>query len=103
MKFTIQTPHFDARQDLLNFAEEHIQKLESLNDRIIEAQVCLRLDKSDKRENKNCEIKLALPGNDLFASRQSDTFEDAIQQAITALKHQLERWKTSHEQRAEKI
>lgn len=99
MKLIIQTPHFDAQQKLLTFAEDHVRKLQLINERIIEAHICLKLDKSDKRENKISEIKLVVPGNDLFASKQSISFEDAIQQSVSALKHQLERWETNHEQR----
>lgn len=102
MKLIIQTPHFEAQQKLLAFAEDHVRRLQLVNERIIEAHICLKLDKSDKKENKISEIKLVVPGNDLFASKQSNSFEDAIQQSVSALRRQLERWKTNHEQRAEK-
>jgi ribosome-associated translation inhibitor RaiA len=100
MKLTIQTPHFEPGKQLLNFAEEHIIKLQYISDRIIEAQACLKLDKSDKKENKICEIKLVVPGNDLFALKQGNTFEDAILQAVSALKHQLERWSITYKEHA---
>ncbi|SKC83955.1 HPF/RaiA family ribosome-associated protein [Ohtaekwangia koreensis] len=95
MKIIIQTPDFKARQTLIDFVEEKVGKLESLSDRILEGRVNLKLDNSETGENKICEIKLVIPGHDLFASRQSDTFENAVQQSIDAVKHQLERWKDS--------
>ena len=98
MKHSIQTPHVEASTQLLKFAEEHISKLQSINDRIIEAHACLKIDKSDNRENKICEIKLIVPGNDLFTLKRSDTFEDAILQSVSALKHQLERWSSRGKQ-----
>ena len=91
MKLTIQTPHFDVQEKLLSFAEEHIRKLHLFNDRILEAQVCMKLDKSDRGDNKVCEIKLIVPGNDLFASKRCNSFEDAILKSVSALRHQLER------------
>jgi ribosome-associated translation inhibitor RaiA len=59
----------------------------------------LKLDKSDTKENKICEIKLVIPGQDLFASKQSNTFEDALMQTIEAVKPQVERWKDSKRSR----
>jgi putative sigma-54 modulation protein len=95
----IQTPDFKAAKKVTSFVEAHIAKLEVLNNRIEESRVCLKLDKSDTKENKICEIKLVIPGNDLFAVKRSDTFEDATLQTIEALKHQLHRWKDSRNKR----
>lgn len=58
------------------------------------AQVCLKLEKSDVNDNKICEIRLVVPGNDLFAKRQSATFEDAANEAIDALQQQIKKMKT---------
>jgi putative sigma-54 modulation protein len=51
------------------------------------------LDKSDSRDNKISEIKLLIPGNDLFATKQSTSFEEATTKTIDALKHQVLSWK----------
>jgi putative sigma-54 modulation protein len=95
MKMIIQTPDFKATKTLNDFVEEHVSKLSLLSDRIVESRICLKLDKSATRENKICEIKLFIPGNDLFASKQSNTFENALLETIEAVKHQLARWKSS--------
>ncbi len=89
MKVIIQTPGFKADEKLLDFITRKLEKLEQLNDGILEGDVCLKLDKSDTRENKICEIKLAVPGKDLFAAKQSQSFEEATTKAITALKRQV--------------
>ncbi len=91
----IQTPHFKAQQSLLDFVQQKVEKLELLTDRITESKVFLKLDKSDNRENKICEVMLLIPGNELFASAQCNSFEEAAVKATEALKHQLERWKGS--------
>ena len=98
MKIIIQTPDFTAAQKLTVFVEQSVKKLESFDDRILEARVCLKIETSDSNENKACEIKLALPGNDLFASRQSQTFEEAVRLVIEALRHQIDRKKTVKKQ-----
>lgn len=93
MKTIIETPNFSAKEGLTEYVNKHVGKLETLSDRIIESHVYLKVDKSDTRENKVCEIKLIIPGNDLFASKQAATFEEAVTLTIDALKHQVKRWK----------
>ncbi|ELR71914.1 Ribosome hibernation protein YhbH [Fulvivirga imtechensis AK7] len=96
MKMIIETPNIKARKSLLDFVHEKVGKLEHLSDRIIEARVYLKVDKSDVTKNKVCEVKIVIPGDDLFASTQSNSFEDAVQQTVAALKHRIERWKNSN-------
>jgi putative sigma-54 modulation protein len=89
MEITIQSLHFTSREELNDFVTEKVNKLEHLNDKIGFAKVCLKLDKSNHRDNKVCEIQLGIPGNDLFAKRQCETFEKAISEAVDALKNQI--------------
>lgn len=97
MKIIIQTPDFKATEKLMSFVEQKLDKLDVPNSTIQEARVCLRIDKSDTKENKFCEIRLVIPGNDLFASRQTETFEESVTSTINALKHQLAKGKTERE------
>lgn len=90
MKITIQTPDFKADQKLLDHVTEKVQKLGRFSESIHEAIVTLKLDKSETRENKVCEVRLGIPGNDLFAQKQSKTFEEAAAKTIDALKSQIE-------------
>ena len=98
MKIIIQTPDFTATRKLTHFVEKSVSKLETYEERILEARVCLKTDASDSKENKVCEIKAVIPGNDLFASRQSKTFEESVKLVVDALKHQIERLKTVEKQ-----
>jgi len=95
MRIIIQAPDFKASEALTIFVNDNVGKLANLSNRILESRVFLKLDKSDTRENKICEIKLVIPGQDLFASKQSSSFEDAVVQAIEAVKPQIARWKDS--------
>jgi putative sigma-54 modulation protein len=95
MKIIIQTPDFKADQKLLDLVTEKLEKLGRFSDKIHEASVTLKLDKSDVRENKICEIKLGIPGKDLFAFKQCKTFEEAASKTSEALRSQIEGWKTS--------
>lgn len=91
----IQTPDFKASEKLIDFVTENVEKLNTISERILEGHVLLKVEKSDTNKNKICELKLVIPGNDIFAARQSETFEAAVSEAIEAAKHQMKRWKNS--------
>ena len=93
MTVKIQSIHFDADEKLLRFIEQRVDKLKTYNSDIIDAQVYLRLDKNDGMSNKIAEIKLIIPGNDLFSKKQCKSFEEAIDQAGEALRRQLKKRK----------
>ena len=93
MTVKIQSIHFDADAKLLSFVEAKVGKLNTYSNAIIDGEVFLRLDKSSSHENKVAEIKLLVPGNDLFAKRQCKTFEEATDQAVEALRRQLKKQK----------
>jgi putative sigma-54 modulation protein len=89
MKVTTQSVHFTADQKLLDFIDSKLQKLGTTYDAIIEAEVTLKLDNASNNENKITEIRLHVPGNDLFAKRQCASFEEAADQVIDALRNQI--------------
>ena len=60
MKLKFQSLDFIASQDLTDFIKNKVAKLEYFYDEIIWSEVCLKLDKSDTRENKVCEISLSV-------------------------------------------
>lgn len=97
MEIIIQTPGFKATKKLEKFIDRHLQKLEVMNGEIIEADVCLKTDPSDTNENKICEMRLVISGKDLFAAKQTETFEESVAKAVRALKHQVARLKTLRE------
>lgn len=93
MQITIQSVHFKASQQLEEFVQEKVEHLSRTNAQIISADVYLKLDNAETGENKVCEIKVLIPGKDLFAKRQCKTFEEATVEAVDALKDQLARKK----------
>jgi putative sigma-54 modulation protein len=93
MTLKIQSVHFDADKKLLEFVQERVDKLTQFYDGIISSDVTLRIDKSDVDANKVAEIKLHIPGNDLFAKKHCKSFEEAIDTSIDALKTQVKRHK----------
>ena len=93
MELTIQSLHFNANQDLNDFVTEKVNKLSHFYDKIESAKVNLILEKSDTTDNKICEVRLAVPGNDLFAKRQCKTFEEATNEVVEALEQQIKKMK----------
>ncbi|MBI4931847.1 MAG: ribosome-associated translation inhibitor RaiA [Bacteroidetes bacterium] len=93
MNIQIHSIHFDADAKLLILINKKVEKLSHFFDAIIGSEVYLKVDKSDNAENKVVEIKLHVPGNDLFVKRQCVTFEEATDECTDALKQQLKKRK----------
>jgi putative sigma-54 modulation protein len=93
MNIKIHSVHFDADSKLLSFIEERVNKLNQFDDKIIGAEVFLRLDKNQNTDNKVTEVRLSISGNDLFAKKQCKSFEEATDQTIEALRRQLTKQK----------
>ena len=93
MKVKINSVHFKADQKLEDFITQKVEKLCSKYSEVINAEVALKLDNTDTPENKIADIRLVLRGDDLYASKQSKTFEESIDTSIDALKKQLEKYK----------
>ena len=93
MKIRVQSIHFTADVKLLDFIQKKADKLDQFFDQIISGDVYLRLEKTEDEANKITEIKLAIPGNDLFAKEQCKSFEEATDKAVESLRRQLEKHK----------
>jgi putative sigma-54 modulation protein len=93
MKIKVQSIHFDADKKLVDFVQKKMDKLETFYDRTVDGEVFLRLN-NEGIDNKTVEIKLNVPGSQLFAKEQAKTFEAATDQATEALKNQLPKFKT---------
>ncbi|HTH58129.1 MAG TPA: ribosome-associated translation inhibitor RaiA [Cyclobacteriaceae bacterium] len=93
MKLQVHSIHFNADVKLIDFIQKKIDKLETYYDRMVDGEVFLRLN-NEGIENKTVEIKLKVPGNQLFAKEQAKSFEEATDLATEALRSQLEKFKT---------
>jgi putative sigma-54 modulation protein len=93
MKVNINSVHFKADRKLLTFIEEKVDKLSVFYDEIIAGDVSLKVSNQPDGDNKITEIRLIVRGYDLFAKKQCNTFEEATDQAVEALRRQLTRHK----------
>jgi putative sigma-54 modulation protein len=93
MNIKINSLRFSPTHKLESFVEGKVQKLDQYYDGIIGAEVFLKLENTQNPENKVAEIRLEIPGNELFAKKQSKSFEESTDNAIDALKKQITRHK----------
>ncbi len=89
MNVKINSVHFKADKKLEAFINEKLDKLQTFFDGVISSEVILKLENSETRDNKIAEVRLNIKGSDLFAKKESTTFEGAIDLAAEALRRQL--------------
>lgn len=93
MDLQVHAVHFDADRKLIDFINKKIGKLELYFDHIILGEVFLRVGNPKEPENKVAEIKLSIPGKELFAKKQCKSFEEATDLACEALRRQVKKHK----------
>ena len=94
MNIKVNSVHFTSDQKLVDFINKKVSKMDTFFEGIITAEVLLKVDKPETANNKIAEIKLSLPATDyLFAKKQADTFEEATDLAVDAIRSQLKKHK----------
>jgi ribosomal subunit interface protein len=89
MQIQILSTHFEADRELLDLVTKKFKRFEKLYSRIERCNVILKHEKDSR--NKKCvvEVRLAVPGKDIFASESGKTYEQAIEQLLDDLKKQV--------------
>ncbi|MDA7854780.1 HPF/RaiA family ribosome-associated protein [Cyclobacteriaceae bacterium] len=93
MKLQIHSIRFDADDKLIDLIKKKLIKLETFYDRIIDGEVFLRIENDESRINKIIEIKLNIPGDQLFAKERARSFEIGADEATEALRRQIKKFK----------
>ena len=94
MKVQIRTVHFEADGKLLAHVNAKIEKLKTFHDKIIGAEIYLKLDNmSQQVRDKVAEIKIHVPGHSHFVKHQSKTFEESFDLAFDSLVSKVKRQK----------
>ena len=93
MKLQIHSVRFDSDYKLIQVIKKKLVKLETFYNRIIDGEVFLRIENDEFRINKIIEIKLNIPGNQLFAKERARTFEIGVDEATEALRRQIKKVK----------
>ncbi len=98
MNLRMHAVHFDADQKLLDYIKKKVEKLETFNRKIVDGEVILRLEKShlNKNEvfsNKVIELKINIPGEQLFTKESSSSFESATDTAVEIMSRLIKKRK----------
>lgn len=94
MEVNVKAIHFDISEKLVDFVNKKLDKMARKYEFISAADVNLTLVKPESAMNKEAAVKFVISGSpDLFASKTADTFEEAVDLALDALKTQLEKIK----------
>jgi putative sigma-54 modulation protein len=80
-------------KDLKEFVDDKIASLDKFYDKVVDAEVFLKVQKTSEKENKITEVKLNVPGDEMMVKKLSRTFEEGISLAVGALKRNLEKLK----------
>ena len=92
MEINLKTLKFDPDQKLVEYVDKKVSKLDKFfKGRAYKADVTLSL--LQEPENKQAQIQIHVPGQDLVIERNADTFEQAITDSVDAMKEKLTRTK----------
>ncbi len=89
MKVNIQAVNFNVDRKLVDFVQERMDKLEKYYDRVVSADVFLKVESTSDKENKIVEIKILVPGDEFVVKKQCKTFEEAVDSSGEALERLL--------------
>jgi putative sigma-54 modulation protein len=93
MKVFVQSVNFNADKKLVDFVERKAMGLEKYHDKIIDAEVFLKVQKTSEKENKITELKINIPGSELIVKKETKTFEEGISIVADSMKRQLKKSK----------
>ncbi|WP_010134839.1 ribosome hibernation-promoting factor, HPF/YfiA family [Ochrovirga pacifica] len=89
MKVNIQSVNFTADKDLVNFVQKKVAGLEKFHDKIVDAEVFLKVKQTSEKENKVTELKLNVPNHDLMVKKEAKTFEEGISLCVDSMRRQV--------------
>ena len=89
MKVDVHAVNFNVDGKLLDFIQERLDKLEKYYDKVVRADVYLKVEKTSEKENKIVEVKIHVPGDDLLVKKQCKSFEEALEQSAESLERLL--------------
>ena len=93
MKVHVHPVDFTVDHKLVEFIQKKMDKLDNFYDRIIEADVHLKLDNTTTKENKIVEIKINVPGDSFVVKKQFKSFEEGVDSCVNPIERFLKKYK----------
>lgn len=89
MKVNLQAVNFNVDRKLVDFIQEKLDKLEKYYDKIVSAEVFLKLENTSDKENKTVEIKVIVPGDDFIVKKTAKSFEEGVDLSVDSLERAI--------------
>lgn len=93
MKVNTQSVNFTADKKLIDFIQKRMDKLELFYDKVIQADVYLKVENTSDKENKIFEARVEVPGDTFVVKKQCKSFEEGADTAAASLERQLKKRK----------
>jgi putative sigma-54 modulation protein len=89
MKVNVHAVNFNVDKKLVDFIEERTNKLEKYFDKIVSADVFLKVEQTSEKENKIVEAKIIVPGDEFIVKKTCKTFEEGVELASESMERLL--------------
>ena len=93
MTINIQFVNLDHSDSLAEHTTKRLNKMAEKYDWLINADVFFKEEGTNPEKGKICNIKLSLPGPQIFATSDEKNFEMAVKETINDLEIQLKKRK----------
>lgn len=97
MNIILQSIRFKASEQLEQFVHKKMKRVSRLADNIEAAHITLYEGANGNPDNQFCEMRLAVPGYDIFVKKNAATYEQAILQTIATAQKIIRRRKKTPE------
>lgn len=89
MKVNVNAVNFNVDRKLVGFIQIRLDELEKYYDKVVVADVFLKVESTSEKENKIVEIKMHVPGDDFMVKKQCKSFEEAVDSSAESLERLL--------------
>ncbi|SHG48111.1 ribosome hibernation-promoting factor, HPF/YfiA family [Winogradskyella jejuensis] len=93
MDVNTQSINFVADIKLKNFIQKRFEKLNLYYDKIIQADVYLKVENTSDKQNKIFEAKLRVPGDTFVVKKHTKSFEEGADLVASSLERRLKKRK----------
>ena len=91
MTIEIHSPNLQVNERTINSIKKKLLALSHLGEHVSRAEIFLTENIAIPKENKTCKIRLSIFGDDLFVSKNADSFGKAATAAIRILRRGLKK------------
>ncbi|MDR0763347.1 MAG: HPF/RaiA family ribosome-associated protein [Bacteroidales bacterium] len=91
METIINAVKFKADQKLVDYVTKRTGKIAKQLPQAVKVEVSFKIDREHEVGNKITSIRVVIPGNNLFAEKQRDSFENAFDDAFDAVRKMIDK------------